>query len=61
MPCVTAVLFLMITEMDFILVNCHALFEHTEKLAPHCRHKHGPVSLYREEGSKQLEYLTTHP
>jgi hypothetical protein len=33
-PCVTAALFPMITEVDFLLVNCHAPFEHTEKLAP---------------------------
>lgn len=33
-PCVTAALFPMITEVDFLLVNCHAPDEHTEKLAP---------------------------
>lgn len=47
-PHVTSVLFLMITEMDFILVNCQVLFELTEKLAPQCRLKHGPISLDRE-------------
>lgn len=47
---VTSALFLMITEKDFLLVNCPALFELTEKLAPHCRPQHGPVSL---DGEKQ--------
>ena len=51
-PWVTSALFLVITEMDGLYIGPKALFELTEKLAPHCRPKHGADSLGRESKLK---------